>query len=132
MLANTRSDSGAKTVLITGAGGLLGRSAAARFSRNNWNVVALTRADLDISDEAAVIAIVDSVRPNLVINCAAATDVDRCEREPAWAYKANEEGPRNLTRASSSMVRLWCMSAPIMFSTEPRKGFTLRTTSQIP
>jgi|SRR5262249_55872983 len=102
MLANTRSDSGAKTVLITGAGGLLGRSAAARFSRNNWNVVALTRADLDISDEAAVIAIVDSVRPNLVINCAAATDVDRCEREPAWAYKANEEGPRNLTRASSS------------------------------
>jgi dTDP-4-dehydrorhamnose reductase len=86
-------------VLITGAGGLLGRSAVAHFSQHSCNVTAVTRADLDIGNRAAVLAVFDSTRPDLVINCAAATDVDRCEREPEWAFKSNEEGPLNLARA---------------------------------
>src|SRR5262249_35100833 len=88
-------------VLITGAGGLLGRSAAAQFSAGNWNVSALAKADLDIADPKAVTALFDRVRPDLLISCAAATDVDRCEREPEWAYRANEDGPRNLAIACS-------------------------------
>jgi dTDP-4-dehydrorhamnose reductase len=88
-------------VLVTGAGGLLGRSAAAQFSKRDWNVTALAKADLDISSVTAVTDVLDAVRPHLVINCAAATDVDRCEREPAWAYEVNEIGPRCLARACS-------------------------------
>ena len=86
-------------VLITGAGGLLGRSAAAHFSHMDCNVTAVTRADLDIANQPAVLTLFDSIKPDVVINCAAATDVDRCEREPDWAFKANEEGPLNLARA---------------------------------
>jgi dTDP-4-dehydrorhamnose reductase len=86
-------------VLITGGGGLLGRSAAARFSQSGWHVVSFSKADLDISNEAAVLELIDRIEPGFVINCAAATDVDRCEREPAWAYEANELGPRLLARA---------------------------------
>jgi dTDP-4-dehydrorhamnose reductase len=92
---NTASDA----VLITGAGGLLGRAAKVHFSGQSWNVTAVTRADLDIGSKAAVLAAFDRIKPVLVVNCAAATDVDRCEREPEWAFKANQEGPLNLARA---------------------------------
>src|SRR5215831_11512575 len=92
---NTASDA----VLITGAGGLLGRAATVHFSGQSWNVTAVTKADLDIGSKAAVLAAFDRIKPVLVINCAAATDVDRCEREPEWAFKANQEGPLNLARA---------------------------------
>jgi len=96
--------------MIAGAGGLLGRSAVSVFSRTGSSVVALARADLDIASEPAVLEAVRSIQPGLVVNCAAATDVDRCEREPSWAYRANEQGPRNLARAchcsGSDMVHI--------------------------
>jgi dTDP-4-dehydrorhamnose reductase len=87
------------TVIITGAGGLLGRSAVDLFSKRDWYVKALTRADLDIANQAAVLEVFEAIKPGLVINCAAATDVDRCEREPEWAFQSNHEGPLNLARA---------------------------------
>src|SRR5215831_19123721 len=87
------------TVVVTGAGGLLGRSADTQFSYCRWKVVALARAALDIADESLALQALDYYKPSVVINCAAATDVDRCEREPDWAYRANEQGPRNLARA---------------------------------
>jgi dTDP-4-dehydrorhamnose reductase len=111
------------TVIITGASGLLGRSAAAQFSNRGWNVVALTRADLDISDDTAVLAIIHRIEPQLVVNCAAATDVDRCEREPAWAYKANEQGPRNLAQACARQrTRLVHVSTDYVFDGD-KNGF---------
>jgi dTDP-4-dehydrorhamnose reductase len=85
--------------LITGAGGLLGRSMTEQLLSANWRVVALNHQQLDITDEAAVFRQIDEARPNVAINCAATADVDRCEREPEWAYAVNERGARNLARA---------------------------------
>ena len=87
-----------KRALITGAGGLLGRHMTDRLTRSGWQVVPLTRQQLDIADEDAVRSCLDAARPDVVINCAATGDVDRCEREPAWAYAVNEAGPRHLAR----------------------------------
>src|SRR6185503_9365594 len=42
---------------------------------------------------------VEQARPDFVINCATTGDVDRCEREPDWAFAVNEAGPRLLARA---------------------------------
>ena len=52
---------------------------------------------LDISWEDSVQAS-RKVPASLVVNCAATTDVDRCERDPDWAYEVNEGGPRLLAR----------------------------------
>jgi dTDP-4-dehydrorhamnose reductase len=88
-----------RTAMITGAGGLLGRSMQACLTGSGWRVVAFPRTELDITKEEAVRRAVDGVRPYVLINCAATADVDRCEVEPEWAYEINEKGPRFLARA---------------------------------
>ena len=88
-----------RTALITGAGGLLGRSMTARLPGSGWRVVALPRAELDITNEEDVRRAVGRVSPAVVINCAATGDVDRCETDADWAYAINEKGPRFLARA---------------------------------
>ena len=87
-----------KHALIAGAGGLLGRCITERLSWSGWQVTPFTRQQLDIADEGAVRLCLEQAQPDVVINCAATGDVDRCEREPAWAYAVNEAGPRHLAR----------------------------------
>jgi dTDP-4-dehydrorhamnose reductase len=84
-------------VLVTGAGGRLGRELCAAFAGHE--VVGLARADLDIADEASVASAVGDLRPALVVNAAAWTDVDACEDDPALAHRVNALGPWWLARA---------------------------------
>ncbi|MDO9487031.1 MAG: dTDP-4-dehydrorhamnose reductase [Sphingomonadaceae bacterium] len=85
-------------VLITGAGGRLGR-ALMQAAPAAADPVALSRADLDIADRAAIDAIVDRHRPDLVINAAAYTAVDAAEQAPDAACQANRDGPAQLADA---------------------------------
>lgn len=55
---------------------------------------------LDITDEAAVQAFVANAQPDVIINCAAMTNVDGCEANEAVAYKVNATGPANLAAAA--------------------------------
>jgi dTDP-4-dehydrorhamnose reductase len=54
---------------------------------------------LDVTDADAVRAGIVDARPDVVLHLAAATDVDRCELEPAWAYRANADGTAHVARA---------------------------------
>jgi dTDP-4-dehydrorhamnose reductase len=87
-----------RRLLITGAGGLLGGYLARRALANH-DLLALGRAELDISDPSTVEWVVNQFRPHAIINCAALSNVDRCESEPDLAFKVNAEGPGNLARA---------------------------------
>lgn len=87
-------------VLITGAGGQLGwelqRSAPAQTQ-----IVALDRKALDISDESGVQAVFEAQMPDLIINAAAYTAVDRAEQEPDLAFQVNRDGAKFLARAAA-------------------------------
>ncbi|MCL6639458.1 MAG: dTDP-4-dehydrorhamnose reductase [Firmicutes bacterium] len=86
-------------VLITGAAGLLGRQAAAVCRQRRDEVYALARHELDITSWDDVSRAVREVRPAVVYNCAAYTDVDGAETEREKAFAVNGLGPRNLALA---------------------------------
>lgn len=66
-------------------------------------VLAYDHATLDITSADAVEHCISDGRPEVVINCAAWTDVDGCETNPEKAYAANALGPENLARASRAI-----------------------------
>lgn len=76
-------------VLVTGAGGQLGRDVAERWSARGDDVLAVPRDRLDVSRRDDVLGAVTSVRPDVVVNCAAWTAVDACEGDPDRAFAAN-------------------------------------------
>ena len=88
-------------LLVTGAAGMLGRDVVAAAGDAGHEAVALARADLDITDAAAVRAAVLAARPAAVINCAAWTDVDGAETAEAQATAVNGDGPGHLAVASA-------------------------------
>src|SRR4051794_21790690 len=86
-------------VLVTGAGGQLGTALVRCCDESGDHVTAATRAALDIMDRDAVHGAVSSVRPDVVINCAAWTAVDACESDPDRALAANGIAVRWLAEA---------------------------------
>jgi len=90
------------TVLITGADGQLARALHARMSAQK-NVVAVTRAQLDITDYDSVIEAVRELHPDVIVNGAAYNDVDGAEDCPAAALSVNAFGVRALARAARSV-----------------------------
>lgn len=85
--------------LITGANGMLARAAIRHCRESGDDVVALSRADLDIAKHDAVVAAFERERPEIVLNCAAYTNVDGAETNIEQCYAANAEGPENLSYA---------------------------------
>lgn len=79
-------------ILLLGAGGQLGRLLERRL-RPESDLTALTHAQLDLSDAGAVRSAVRSAKPEILINCAAYTAVDRAEQEPELAQRVNAVAP---------------------------------------
>jgi dTDP-4-dehydrorhamnose reductase len=84
--------------MVTGAAGQLGSALVRRFA--DHIVLALTRTELDIADEAAVRQAVELARPDVIVNCAAYNDVDGAERDAAAALQGNAFGVLFLARAA--------------------------------
>lgn len=104
--------------MITGAGGQLGSCLAALATERGREVAALTSSQWDIADPAAAERI---IRPgDVVINCAAYTDVDGAESDEARAYAVNATGPEILARACARAgARLIHVSTDYMFTGDP-------------
>ncbi len=85
-------------LVVTGAGGGLARAFLAQVPGHH-DVVPLARADLDVGDHHAVMRTVPPLRPDAVLNLAAFTDVDGCERDPARAVRDNALACQSLALA---------------------------------
>jgi len=89
-------------ILITGAHGQLGRELAKQYSRKKGiNLILTDISDLDITNVNKVNSFVNENKPDVIINCAALTDVEKCETEIDMAYKINTVGPKNLASAAN-------------------------------
>jgi dTDP-4-dehydrorhamnose reductase len=86
--------------LITGAGGMLGQDVVAAVGAGGHDAVALARRDLDVTDFGLVERAVADARPDVVINCAAWTDVDGAESSENEASAVNAAGAGNVARAA--------------------------------
>lgn len=88
-------------ILVTGAAGMLGTDVCKAAADAGLEVLAYDRARLDVTDAAAVEAATRRARPDVVINCAAWTDVDGAEASPEAALSVNEGGAANVARAAA-------------------------------
>jgi dTDP-4-dehydrorhamnose reductase len=94
------------------------------MSRSKYSVSVLGRDELDITSRDALAARLSRSPVDWVINCAAATDVDRCEREPEWAYAVNAQGAGNVAAACEAVgARLIHLSTDFVFSGELRRPY---------
>jgi dTDP-4-dehydrorhamnose reductase len=124
-------------ILITGCKGQLGtelqdiiRSGRAEIGEisdiiKESNVIALDVEELDITNLEEVKKKIFFLDPDVVINCAAATNVDGCESNEDFAFKVNSIGPRNLAIASAEIgAKLVQVSTDYVFSDVGNKPLT--------
>ncbi|MDX6421596.1 MAG: dTDP-4-dehydrorhamnose reductase [Trebonia sp.] len=88
--------------LVTGAAGMLGRDLTNLLQARGEEFTPLARADLNITDQAAVAKAVSLVKPDVVVNCAAWTAVDAAEEREEEAFAINAHGAANLAAACAS------------------------------
>jgi len=111
-------------IFLTGSSGMLGIDVLP-ILKEHYNIVPVSRSDLDITDENLVHEAVISERVDRVIHMAASTNLDRCEEEPAQAFNVNALGTLNIARAcAKSGARLIYISTSGVFSGKLGRPYT--------
>jgi dTDP-4-dehydrorhamnose reductase len=113
--------------LITGTAGLVGRAVVEHCTDAGDQTISLDHAKLDIADRRQIDATFDLERPDVVINCAAWTDVDGCESDPERAETVNACGPEFLALACRRLGALFItISTDYVFDGEKDGFYTQR------
>jgi dTDP-4-dehydrorhamnose reductase len=104
-------------LLVFGATGIVGRALVAEATGRGWPVVGLGHAAADVTDREAVAAALERHAPELVVNCAAMTQVDRCESERERAFAVNGAAVGVVAAATAaSGARLLHLSTDYVFA----------------
>jgi dTDP-4-dehydrorhamnose reductase len=94
-------------VLITGSHGQVGHCLVSQLSkRSDIEVIAYDRDQLDITNEQQVKTVIDALKPNVIINAAAHTAVDKAETDIDMSYAINRDGPRHLALSAKKIDAL--------------------------
>jgi len=108
--------------LITGASGQLGLALQEELIKKGIEFVAAKSSEVDITKPLIVNQVVDLIKPSVIINAAAWTDVDGAESNKSAAYSVNSFGPQNLAIAASNVgAQLVQISTDYVFSGEATK-----------
>lgn len=112
-------------ILITGANGQLGQEFRALADQyQSVQFYFFSKDDLDIADEEAVALSIDSIKPDMCINCAAYTAVDKAEEDSEAAFRINAEGAKNLALiCKQKNVRLIHISTDYVFDGNGQKPY---------
>lgn len=90
-------------LLVTGAGGMLGQTISPYLAKRGHDVAAFGKEDLDVTDAAMVKRVIEEVQPELIVHCAAYTQVDQAETEQEQAFAINERGTENVAVAAGKL-----------------------------
>jgi dTDP-4-dehydrorhamnose reductase len=109
-------------VLLTGASGMLGTDVARELARDD--VRAPSHAEADLAEEGALEQALGEFRPELILHCAAYTDVDGCELNPTQAERGNVLATRNVAAlAAKTGSRLVHVSTDYVFDGAARRPY---------
>ncbi|HEU4429663.1 MAG TPA: dTDP-4-dehydrorhamnose reductase [Myxococcota bacterium] len=110
--------------LVTGGGGQLGSALQRTLAERGEASAALSHGELDIGDDAAIERALQRSGARVVVNCAALTKVDGCEREPALAERVNAQAPALLARACAARgAKLVQLSTDYVFAGEAQRPY---------
>ncbi len=118
------SGGGPTVPLVLGAGGMLGAAVARVLEKEFPDTVSATRAEADVTDRFRLEAEVERLRPTVIVNCAAYTDVDGCELDADRARRVNAEGAENAALAAAAAgCRLVHISTDFVFDGRSRRPY---------
>jgi dTDP-4-dehydrorhamnose reductase len=109
---------------ITGGSGQLSRSLVDLLDKEGVPYIAWSHKDLDVADDSSI-SVIKEMSPDLLINCAAWTNVDVAEEFPEKATRVNQVGPRNMARAAKELkIPLIHISTDYVFSGKSRQPWS--------
>ncbi len=112
-------------ILITGAGGMLGREVAELAQAQGHTVIPTGRREglvpMDITNPTQVRAVFDKYQPEVVVHCAAMTNVDACEHQPECAYRVNAFGTE-LIASQCARIGALCVAVSTDYVFDGTKG----------
>lgn len=115
-----------KKILVTGSNGQLGRAINQKYEADSrYELVNTDVGELDITSIDDVIRMTEQVKPDIIINCAAHTNVNKCETDWDNAYRINAIGPRNLSIAATRLnAKLMHISTDYVFDGTAKTPYT--------
>ncbi|MDR9414886.1 MAG: dTDP-4-dehydrorhamnose reductase [Gracilimonas sp.] len=103
-------------ILVTGGNGQLGTEWVQFLNKQAVEFIALPSSDFDLTDHPDVRRVINNLNPNLIINCAAYTKVDRAEEDSDKAFAVNAEGVENLAEyCAENNIKLMHFSTDYVF-----------------
>ncbi len=112
-------------IWIVGANGQLGRAIFNQLDSRNIDILATDIEDVDITNIEETLNFCDFNHPDAIINCAAFTNIDECEKDINKAYRVNALGPRNLSICARKVgARIVHVSTDHVFDGKSQNTYT--------
>jgi len=112
-------------ILITGAEGQVGKELVTIANQHNYDVISAGRVELDITQVKSVADYIQSSQPDIIINAAAYTAVDKAEEEQITAYAINRDGVDNLAAVCAKQnIPLFHISTDYVFNGEKTDAYS--------